>query len=232
MNRVLYILAFAVVAVSAVMLTSGNAAASTYTANFDADIEGWDTGGDGPYWGATGGQDGGYAGSQRTNAGGYLTPPTTSPLYGDLAANFGSNLLTASYYLKSVGGQPDASSGGKLYMFADTDSTPGWDTLWLWTPADTSVPTDWKQYTWSIDTTAAVAPADWSLASGTGSWADSWKNVKFWNFWTTAGTGSPVDNGIDTISVGPAGQVPEPTTISLLVTGLLGLLAYAWRKRK
>lgn len=25
---------------------------------------------------------------------------------------------------------------------------------------------------------------------------------------------------------------PEPSTIALLVTGLLGLLAYAWRKRK
>ena len=26
--------------------------------------------------------------------------------------------------------------------------------------------------------------------------------------------------------------VPEPSTLGLLITGLLGLLAYAWRKRK
>ena len=28
------------------------------------------------------------------------------------------------------------------------------------------------------------------------------------------------------------GTVPEPGTIVLLITGLIGLLAYAWRKRK
>jgi hypothetical protein len=39
------------------------------------------------------------------------------------------------------------------------------------------------------------------------------------------GTGSYVDN----FSVG---TVPEPSTIMLLVTGCLGLLAYAWRKRR
>jgi hypothetical protein len=27
-------------------------------------------------------------------------------------------------------------------------------------------------------------------------------------------------------------QTPEPSTLALLATGLVGLLAYAWRKRK
>jgi hypothetical protein len=227
MNRVFYMLAFAVVAVSVLMLT-GNAAASTYTANFDTNIEGWDAGGDGPYYGSTGGQDGGgYAGSQRNGSGGYFCPSEPSPLYGDVAANLGSTMLTYSYYLKSING--NASSGGKVYVFAQDVSKN--DTIWDYTPADTSVPLDWKQYTFTVDTTATTPPEGWSEVAGTMSWADSWKHVTLYNFWNTAGNGL-VDNGIDTISVGPAGAVPEPATISLLITGLLGLLAYAWRKRK
>ena len=35
---------------------------------------------------------------------------------------------------------------------------------------------------------------------------------------------------LDNVQVGA--PVPEPATVVLLVTGLLGLLAYAWRKRK
>ena len=30
----------------------------------------------------------------------------------------------------------------------------------------------------------------------------------------------------------PAAPAPEPGTVVLLATGLMGLLAYAWRKRK
>lgn len=37
------------------------------------------------------------------------------------------------------------------------------------------------------------------------------------------------DSYVDNFSVG---TIPEPSTITLLVTGLFGLLAYAWRKRK
>ncbi|MCX5653889.1 MAG: PEP-CTERM sorting domain-containing protein, partial [Planctomycetota bacterium] len=59
----------------------------------------------------------------------------------------------------------------------------------------------------------------------------------------TAGAGKPIDNirlynpggtpdqwlRVDNMTVD---VVPEPGTLLLLVTGLLGLLAYAWRKRK
>ncbi len=43
---------------------------------------------------------------------------------------------------------------------------------------------------------------------------------------TTAGRTGSVENFV------VSGPVPEPSTLLLLATGLLGLLAYAWRKRK
>ena len=45
-----------------------------------------------------------------------------------------------------------------------------------------------------------------------------------------AGAGGGYPGWIDSISLTSA--VPEPTTITLLVTGVVALLAYAWRKRK
>jgi hypothetical protein len=43
---------------------------------------------------------------------------------------------------------------------------------------------------------------------------------------------SPNTFRFDNLLVTIPGQVPEPSTFLLIVTGLLGLLAYAWRKRK
>lgn len=36
----------------------------------------------------------------------------------------------------------------------------------------------------------------------------------------------------DNVEVSIPGEIPEPSTMALLATGLIGLLAYAWRKRK
>lgn len=226
MNR--FLCTACVLAVSGFFLMAACSAMAepvTYTANFDSNIEGWDTGGDGPYYSATDGQSGGYAGGIRNTSNPYLTPPTNSILYGDLASNFHSNQIQFSYYLKNFGGS--TGNGGSLIMFADSDTTPGWDTIWTWLPSDNSVPTEWRQLTWTVDTTASVAPAGWSLTTGSGSWADSWKNVKFWNFWSGGGSGS-INNGIDTVFVT---AVPEPTTLMLVGMALAGLIAYAWKKR-
>ena len=206
------------------LVAATSASAATYTANFDTDKEGWT--GDGENYSATGGQDGGgYYYGFRGTAGPYLTPPGTCALYGDVAANLGSTNLTFSYYLKNISGSP--TQGGTLYMFGDTVGPTGWDILWEWTPADTSVPTEWTQYSWTVDTTASGPPAGWSLAAdnsgGVGTWASSWQNVAYWNFWTTPG--SNVQNGIDTVLV-----VPEPSMLVLLI-GLTGL-AFVARRRK
>lgn len=37
---------------------------------------------------------------------------------------------------------------------------------------------------------------------------------------------------IDNFQVGAPGVIPEPSTLALFATGLIGLLAYAWRKRR
>jgi hypothetical protein len=102
-------------------------------------------------------------------------------------------------------------------VFADYDKNGQWDTLWQWTPEDTAVPTEWTQYTWMIDTTATEPSPGWTLASvepgGTDSWAEMWKNVFYWNFWTTGGSGM-IQNGIDTVVV-LAGQPGLPGDFNL-----------------
>ena len=200
------------------------ASAITYTATFNDSTEGWDQNDNRPSWGSTGGQDGGgYAGGVRNGLCPYLTPPLNSILYGDLAANFGSRVLRFSYYLKNFGGSP--SDGGKLYMFADCDGDGDWDTAWQWTPSDASVPHEWRQYAWTVDTAADAAPAGWTRVSGSGSWADTWKHVKCWNFWSGGGSGQ-INNGIDTVVVvAPATQSCRagPTTAREPIGRYLGV---------
>ena len=88
-------------------VAKANTNAITYTATFNDGLEGWDEVGGAVTWNSTGGQDGGgYAGGVRNNNLPYLTPPLNSILYGDLAGNFGSHILTFSYYLKNFAARP------------------------------------------------------------------------------------------------------------------------------
>lgn len=235
MNRYCCILALGLVALGIVLLLGATTAtANVYTANFDSGMDGWDelsendAGQPPPTWVSSGGEDGGgYFEASRKGASPYILPPTTSPLYGNLPASFESNQIKFSYYLKHISG-PIAGSP-LLYMFANVGGG-SWDTDWAWTPSDNSIPYDWRQFTFTVDTAASDPPAGWAKLEGPGSWADSWRHVCYWNFWSSWGDGSTtLTNAIDTVSVM---GVPEPTTISLLTTALLGMLAYAWRKRK
>lgn len=49
---------------------------------------------------------------------------------------------------------------------------------------------------------------------------------------TAGGTGAVKVDYVRLDNTGAYGPVPEPGTLSLVATGLLGLLAYAWQKRK
>ena len=49
------------------------------------------------------------------------------------------------------------------------------------------------------------------------------------SLWLWAGTGNPVY--VDNIRV-EASAIPEPSTLFMAATGVIGLLAYAWRKRR
>jgi hypothetical protein len=226
MNRSLCTLALGLVALGMFLLAANNATATTlYTASFDSDATALTDGA----WNSSGGQDGGYGSVSRTGNLPYVTP-TSSLFVGDYGSNFGSNEISFSYYLKAIAGIP-SGQGGLVQIFADTDATPGWDTMWQRTPSDTSTPTDWRLITWSVDTTASTAPAGWVCTTGSGSWADSWKNVGTLNLWSGTAwvQNTTLTCGLDTVVVQ---GVPEPSSVVLLGTSLLGLLAYAWRKRK
>ena len=210
-----------IVALAAVicLLAVGSVNAEIYTANFDADSEGWNDGTG--TWYSTGGQDGGgFHTTMRNYWAPYLTPPSSGVLFGDVAGNFGNNPITFSYYLKSI--SQSMTSPAVVYMFADTDTTSGWDTWWKWTPADTVAPMEWTQFTWTVDPTAAVPSEGWEKGNdGPGTWAEGWQNIVSWNFWSGSGSGDNV-NGIDTVLVS---SIPEPTTIALLLGSMLMLLA-------
>jgi hypothetical protein len=66
---------------------------------------------------------------------------------------------------------------------------------------------------------------------------DTWSGQTFASLGVSPGTytwtwGSTANGNADffTLQIGPA--VPEPTSLTLLATGALGLLGYAWRRRK
>lgn len=204
--------------------------AATYTANFDNDGEGWF--GDGPGWSATGGQDGGYYYGSRLNYGTYLVPPETSIMWGNVADNFGNMPISFSYYLKDI--SDSMATPPQLYAFVDSNGG-GWDMFWSYTPEGegmmeewNGIPKDWTKFAFTIDPTAAEAPEGWSMTKNSPSspestWAESWQNIAYWNFWSGYGTAGVTNiTGIDTVLIQ---SVPEPTAIALLLCGMMSLLA-------
>lgn len=71
--------------------------------------------------------------------------------------------------------------------------------------------------------------ADWTTGDVNNDGAVDYQDLTAWT--TDVGMTYPVGSAI-LAGFGGVSPVPEPGTIALLASGLFGLLAYAWRKRK
>jgi hypothetical protein len=173
--------------------------------DFSAGLAGWTS------YGATGTSD--TAGSpdgtsaSLTGAGWLVSPALSSPMVEGQTykVSFLAALLSANGY----------TNPEDTVMISNTDGSQG-SVGWEFP----LVLNDWKPYSYQFTATAA----DVGIAA----------HVNFLNslnYWTghTANSGAPCAFGIDKVSFS---AVPEPSTLVLLSAGLLGLLAYAWRKRK
>ncbi|MBN2296583.1 MAG: PEP-CTERM sorting domain-containing protein [Pirellulales bacterium] len=208
-----------------------------FISTFDNDGEGWTGGGSG--WEAGGGQDGGYYFGTRLGSAPYLTPPPGSILYNDVAANFNNKPINFSYYLKDI--SDTLTSVPQIYVFADGNDDGTWDLFWAYTPEAegmpaewNGIPKDWTMYSYTIDPTADAAPPGWTMHQNGSStitltWAESWRKIFTWNFWSGAGTtGMDSVTGIDTVVIA---SVPEPATFCLLFSVLGALLMVRNRHR-
>ena len=94
--------------------------------------------------------------------------------------------------------------------------------------ATCTIPTDSWQ---TVVINADLAAQTWSVTTSTGTWSDGhWLDPNMHHLsWVKIGPlGNYQDTFFDNISVR---IIPEPGMFSLIATGLLGLLAYAWRRR-
>jgi hypothetical protein len=158
----------------------------------------------------------------------------------------------------ATGGDYYAPFGHSQYLVMNPTSSQTPDGVIYWdfaAPAGTwSTSFDFVPFCWADDVQSiavSVTQGATILYSGTFShtyggdfYVRSWSSPAFSN--TSAGTirlqftdlttltyGNGADLLVDNVMVsGTAAQTPEPGTLVLLVAGLIGLLAYAWRKRK
>ena len=151
---------------------------------------------------------------------------TSGGATGDVNGTYGDTIVV-SVDVKIFASASDAilnASGWRV-----ESSGFGWTKTNLFDVPDIDL-SDWGTLTTSVDTTmndtAAVA-AGWSQSFGSGTFANMWTNVNFWDVFdgvaTTTASGREV--GLDNFSI-----VPEPSSLALL--GLGGLMMLGRRRRR
>jgi hypothetical protein len=140
-------------------------------------------------------------------------------------------------YFKIGSGPMTGGLFGGDYLSIRNDQTAGYWQLVVWNTTQGGAPYYWGpnigpfvegdvvKLDWGIDGTISAYKNDVQYGSTTV------KTEPIQNFGAGPGAGSSMSFDVISINQAPP-PVPEPSTIVLLATGLLGLLAYAWRKRK
>lgn len=193
----------------------GSASAGVLIEEFETDPtpRGWIA--DGSAWHATGGVgDSGYYSGTRS---------TYHPWVGiDLGAGevnipalLGSSELDVSIDAKSISG----TTAGYAWEIYGIGVSTAWKYDFQMVP-----PTEWTNYRLIIDTTmtdAEAQAAGWARSAGSGSFADVWQSARWLLFTQAAAANSSgtITFGVDNLRV-----VPEPATLSLLATGVVGLV--------
>jgi len=128
----------------------------------------------------------------------------------DLAALSSDQYAFALFVYSSGNNQSflGSGTGGEVDIGSDKGSIQ-------WALVLDTNPTHWT-VTWKVNGVTERGPVAWS----------SNPTLNYISFYNSGGTTCTVDNFL--VSV----DVPEPSTLALLAAGLVGLLCYAWRKRR
>ena len=201
----------------------------------------------------------GYTGATAVNAGTLVVNGSITGAGGDVTVANGATLagngsIIRNLIIQSGGNITPGNSVGNLTVGGNVDfsGTYQWELGSLVDNASGTAGTNWDLVTMSLGTLSGSAPTI-SIAGIDPTEDSFWKSSHVWNIVTGIGastlsttggdiTGYDTQYGyFDTASaVGPTGgimqltwtPVPEPSSIVLLAAGLIGLIAYAWRKRK
>jgi len=201
----------------------------------------------------------GYAGATAVNAGTLVVNGSITGAGGDVtvasgAAVAGNGSILRNLIVQSGGNITPGNSVGNLTVGGNVDfsGTYQWELGSLVDNASGIAGTNWDVITMSLGTLSGSAPTI-NIAGIDPSSDVFWKSAHVWNIVTgiggstlsTAGgsiTGYDHQYGyFDTAQSadGTGGimqltwtPVPEPSSVVMTVAGLVGLIAYAWRKRK
>jgi hypothetical protein len=133
-----------------------------------------------------------------------------------------------------IGGFGDQNYGNRAFgVYVTPDGTVNYydETAETFLAAGLSMPLDsWQDLELNIDTSSRTFTLTiGATTSGTLNWTGAATGFQYVYFENSAGADNrfAVDNVKFTTSA-----IPEPSVLALLTTGLVGLSAYAWRKRK